>query len=255
MNRVFVQEHMFLAFLDTLGGVSESSSPYALQDADGLIRRDDLPDGWYLPTRFPGERSDDASAQIDSILGYDDAASAHRGEPDNAEQDDTTDGRWRYIEHAESHTRVFIRLQRQTFAVPEEVRITGVVYLPWRPGDPITSRLLRELPTAQIEAAINKRLFAMKREQTIAGGKIVLPSGRKVAERDLLKPLGGTAKQDPDFYQRVALQHGRLAQQGDKNPSATMADINGVALTTAQGWVAKARARGLLPPGRRGRAG
>lgn len=252
MNRVFVQEHMFLG---TLGGMSEPSSPYALQDADGLIQQDDLPAGWYLPTRFPGERSDDASAQIDSILGYDDAAPAHNGEPDDAEQNETTNGRWRYIEHAESHTRVFIRLQRQTFAVPEEVRITGVVYLPWRPGDPITSRLLRELPTAQIEAAINKRLFAMKREQTIAGGKVVLPSGRKVAERDLLKPLGGTAKQDPDFYQRVALQHGRLTQQGDKNPSAKMADINGVALTTAQGWVAKARARGLLPPGRRGRAG
>lgn len=255
MDRVFVQEHMFLVVFGTLDGVTESSSPYALQDADGLIRQDDLPSGWYLPTRFPGERSDDASAQIDAILGYDDAAPAHGNGPDDAEQNETADARWRYIEHAESHTRVFIRLQRQTFAVPEEVRITGVVYLPRRPGDPITSRLLRELPTAQIEAAINKRLFAMKREQTITGGKIVLPSGRKIAERDLLKPLGGTAKQDPDFYQRVALQHGRLTQQGDKNPSATMADINGVALTTAQGWVAKARARGLLPPGRRGRAG
>ena len=87
-----------------------------------------------------------------------------------------------------------IRLQRQLFAVPEEVRITGVIYLPWRPGDPITSQLLRELPTARIEAAINKRLFAMKRTETITGGKIVLPSGRKVSERDLLKPLGDPKK-------------------------------------------------------------
>ena len=84
---------------------------------------------------------------------------------------------------------MFIRLQRQLLAVPEEIRITGVVYLPWRPGDPITSQLLRELPTARIEAAINKRLFAMTRTSTITGGKIELPSGRKVAERDLLKPL------------------------------------------------------------------
>ena len=242
---------------DTIGSMRESSSPYALQGADGLIRQEDLPDGWYLPTRYPGERSDDASAQIDAILGYDDAApsGSDADEQDDSAQNETADGRWRYIEHADTHTRVFIRLQRQTFAVPEEVRITGVVYLPWRPGDPITSRLLRELPTAQIEAAINKRLFAMKREHTITGGKITLPSGRKLAERDLLKPLGGTAKQDPDFYERVALQHGRLTQQGDKNPSATIAKINGVALTTAQGWIAKARARGLLPPGRRGRAG
>lgn len=241
----------------TIRDVRESTSPYALQGVDGLIQPEDLPDGWYLPTRFPGERSDDASAQIDEILGYDE--SVHAGSVIDAQRDSerngTTDGRWRYIEHAKTHTRVFIRLQRQTAAVPEELRITGVVYLPWRPGDPITSRLLRELPTAQIEAAINKRLFAMKRSHTITGGKIVLPSGRKVAERELLKPLGGTAKQDPDFYQRVALQHGRLSQQGDKNPSATMAQINGVALTTAQGWVAKSRARGLLPPGRRGRAG
>jgi hypothetical protein len=39
------------------------------------------------------------------------------------------------------------------------------------------------------------------------------------------------------------------------NPSSTMAELSGVALSTAQGWVAKARTRGLLPPGRRGRAG
>jgi hypothetical protein len=228
--------------------------PYANQSDDGLIRSEDLPGGWRLPTRFPGERSDDASAQIDKVLGYDDRTASGPAQPES-EQLETVDGRWRYIEHAETHTRVLIRLQRQTYAVPEEVRITGVVYLPWRPGDPITSKLLRELPTAQIEAAINKRLFAMTREQTITGGKIVLPSGRKLVERDLLKPLGGTAKQDADFYERVALQHGRLTQQGDKNPSATIAQINGVALTTAQGWVAKARTRGLLPPGRRGRAG
>lgn len=237
--------------------MSNSNPPYANQSEDGLIRPEDLPGGWHLPARFPGERSDDASAQIDKVLGYDDwvaTGSSADAQPES-EQDETVDGRWRYVEHGETHTRVFIRLQRQTYAVPEEVRITGVVYLPWRPGDPITGKLLRELPTAQIEAAINKRLFAMKREQTITGGKIVLPSGRKIVERDLLKPLGGTAKQDPDFYERVALQHGRLTQQGDKNPSATIAQINGVALTTAQGWVAKARARGLLPPGRRGRAG
>jgi hypothetical protein len=236
--------------------VSHSNPPYANQSDDGLIRPEDLPGGWHLPTRFPGERSDDASPQIDKVLGYDDRATVGSGSAQpGSEQDEIADGRWRYIEHAESHTRVFIRLQRQTYAVPEEVRITGVVYLPWRPGDPITSKLLRELPTAQIEAAINKRLFAMKREHTVTGGKIVLPSGRKLVERDLLKPLGGTAKQDTDFYERVALQHGRLTQQGDKNPSATIARINGVALTTAQGWVAKARARGLLPAGRRGRAG
>jgi hypothetical protein len=226
------------------------------QSHDGLLVQDDLPTGWYLPSRFPGERADDASGQIDAVLGYDDQAvtgEAQRAQVDS-EQNETIDGRWRYIEHNATHTRVFIRLQRQLLAIPEEVRITGVVYLPWRPGDPITSQLLRELPTARIEAAINKRLFAMKRTSTITGGRIELPSGRKIAERDLLKPLGDP-KRTPDFYELVALQHGRLTANGDPNPSATMATISGVALSTAQGWVTKARTRGLLPPGRRGRAG
>lgn len=221
------------------------------QAADGLLAQGDLPAGWHLPHRFPGERPDDASDEIDQILGYDDQAT---GDNSDSDQNETADGRWRYIEHEGTHTRVMIRLQRQTHATPEEVRITGVIYLPWRPGDPITSHLLRELPTAKIEAAINKRLFAMKRVASVNGNKIVLPSGRKVSDRDLLKPLGNP-KQVPDFYELVALQHGKLSGQGDENPSATMADINNVALSTAQGWIAKARSRGLLPPGRRGRAG
>lgn len=226
------------------------------QTYDGLLVQDDLPAGWYLPSRFPGERPDDASGEIDAVLGYDDQTVPEEDQRAglDSRQNETVDGRWRYIEHTGTATRVFIRLQRQMFAVPEEVRITGVVYLPRVPGDPITSQLLRELPTARIEAAINKRLFAMNRTTTLTGGKIELPSGRKVAERDLLKPLGDP-KQTPDFYELVALQHGRLSANGDPNPSATMAELNGVALSTAQGWVAKARTRGLLPPGRRGRPG
>lgn len=226
------------------------------QTYDGLLVQSDLPAGWHLPNRFPGERPDDASAEIDALLGYDDQImdDEQRQARMDSEQSETVDGRWRYIEHTATATRVYIRLQRQLFSVPEEVRITGVVYLPWRPGDPITSQLMRELPTARIEAAINQRLFAMKRDPTLSGEKIELPSGRKVAERDLLKPLGDP-KQTPDFYELVALQHGHLTSTGDANPSATMAELSGVALSTAQGWVAKARARGLLPPGRRGRAG
>lgn len=226
------------------------------QSYDGLLVADDLPEGWYLPSRFPGERDDDASEQIDLVLGYNDGMNAdYRREAQRAsDENETTDGRWRYIEHTATHTRVMIRLQRQLFAVPEEIRITGVIYLPWRPGDAITSQLLRELPTARIEASINKRLFAMKRTETFTGGKIVLPSGRKVSERDLVKPLGDP-KKVADFYELVALQHSRLTQQGDANPSATVAKINGAALSTAQGWITKARERGLLPPGRRGRAG
>ncbi len=223
------------------------------QSYDGLIVSADLPDGWHLPSRFPGEREDDASAQIDALLGYNDQVTteADRQAQLDSEQNETIDGRWRYIEHTATATRVFIRLQRQQFAVPEEVRITGVVYLPWRPGDPVSSQDLRTLPTARIEAAINERLFAMKRTVTITGGKIVLPSGRKISERDLLKPLGNP-KRTPDFYELVALQYGKLSAQGDAAPAVTMAKINGVAHATAQGWLVRTRSRGLLPPGRRG---
>lgn len=237
-------------------GMPGTSSPGTDAPWDALLAQDDLPAGWYMPGRFPGERGSDASAEIDAVLGYNDQITDPEAPEAEAasEANSILDGRWRYIEHEATHTRVMLRLQRQLYAVPEEVRITGVIYLPWRPGDPITSHLLRELPTARIEAAINKRLFAMKRTDTITGGRITLPSGRKIAERDLLKPLGDP-KKVPDFYELVALQHGRLAQQGDRNPSATMAQLNGVALSTAQGWVTKARDRGLLPPGRRGRAG
>jgi hypothetical protein len=223
------------------------------QSSDDLIVQADLPDGWYLPDRFPGERDDDRSAVIDEVLGYDDwAATAEEGrEPRESAQNESIDGRWKYVEHSATHTRVHIRLQRQRFVVPEEVRITGVVYLPWRPGDAVSSQDLRALPTARIEAAINERLFAMKRTVTITGGKIALASGRKIAERDLLKPLG-KPKRTPDFYQLVALQYGKLMARGDASPAVTMAEINGVAHTTAQGWLVRARARGLLPPGRRG---
>jgi hypothetical protein len=226
------------------------------QSYDGLLDQADLPPGWYLPKRFPGERDDDASGEIDRVLGYDDQVStdAQQQAQLESEQNETIDGRWRYIEHESTRTRVLIRLQRQAYAVPDEVRITGVIYLPWRPGDPITSQHLRELPTARIEAAINKRLFAMKRTSTITRGKIELPSGRSVNEREILTPLSDP-KQTPDFYELVALQHGRLTSEGNTNPSATMAEINRVALSTAQGWITKARTRGLLPPGRRGRAG
>ncbi|MDR2567665.1 MAG: hypothetical protein LBC97_16750 [Bifidobacteriaceae bacterium] len=235
--------------------------PIAPPPADGapndeLLVAADLPPGWRLPNHRPGERPDAASAAIDRALSYDDwaATDGERRSQAESDQNETVDGRWLLIEHEATHARVLIRLQRQTHAVPEEVRITGVVHLPWRPGDPVTSQLLRQLPTARIEAAINKRLFAMKRETGARGGRVVLPSGRKVRERDLLKPLGDP-KRDPDFYELAALQHGRLAAQGDSNPTATMARISGVAQSTAQGWVAKARTRGLLPPGRRGRAG
>ena len=39
------------------------------QTYDGLLLQDDLPAGWHLPSRFPGERADDDSGEIDALLG------------------------------------------------------------------------------------------------------------------------------------------------------------------------------------------
>ncbi|WP_448073579.1 hypothetical protein [Georgenia yuyongxinii] len=214
------------------------------QAADGMLTQADLPAGWHLAARFPGERSDDASGEIDRVLGYDDQAAG--GDDADSGQNETTEGRWRYIEHEATATRVMIRLQRQLYATPEEVRITGVIYLPWRPGDPITSHLLRELPTAKIEAAINKRLFAMKRVSTVTGDKIILPSGRKVSDRDLLKPLGNP-RQVPDFYESshsstAALRPGRREPVSDDgaNQRRRPEHRTGLGREGPQPWVAPA---------------
>jgi hypothetical protein len=76
------------------------------QSADSLLMQSDLPEGWYLPSRFPGERQDNASDEIDQVLGYDEQAAGDNGD---SEQNETADGRWRYIEHEGTHTRVMIR--------------------------------------------------------------------------------------------------------------------------------------------------
>ena len=218
----------------------------------------DLPEGWRLPERSPLD-TEKESGGIDLALHYEEWIDNAPGldRKLRSEHSNLDEGRWFLIQHTETGTRVLLRLQRQVRVYQDrmgEVRIAGVVHLPFFAGDPITSQQLRELPTAKIEAAINKRLFAVTGASRFVNGRIILPSGRALRAGEVLAPLGDP-KRTPDFYELVALQHARLAEDGDPNPTATMARNSEVALSTAQGWVAKARARGLLPPGRRGRAG
>jgi len=238
--------------------VTTSSQHSGEQPDFELLVDADLPDGWRLPERSPLD-TERESAGIDLALHYEDWIDNAPGLDRmlRSEHGNLDEGRWFLIQHAETGIRVLLRLQRQVRVYQDrmgEVRISGVVHLPFFAGDPITSQLLRELPTAKIEAAINKRLFAVTGATRFQGGKITLPSGQTLRSVDVLSPLGDP-KRTPDFYELVALQHTRLAEDGDPNPTATMARLSEVALSTAQGWVAKARARGLLPPGRRGRAG
>lgn len=86
-----------------------------------------------------------------AALGYDDQTDTDedRAQP-GSEQNETIGGRRRYFEHTADGALVFIRLQRELLALPEEVCITGVAHLPRVPGDAITSHLLLELPTASV---------------------------------------------------------------------------------------------------------
>ena len=223
-----------------------------------LLVPEDLPAGWQMPDPMSIDPERD-STQIDAALRYEQWVDPAPGLDRrlNSSHNNIDAGRWFLIQHIESSTRVLLRLQRQYLLDEEpkgEVRITGIIYLPEWAGDPVASPMLRNLPTSRIEAAINRRQFAVTGATRFEGGKITLPSGRVLRSADVMQPLGNP-KRTPDFYEIGALQHTRLVDDGEPNPTARMAEISRVPLSTAQGWVARARRKGLLPPGRRGRAG
>ncbi len=223
-----------------------------------LLVASDLPAGWSLPEPSPIDPEHD-SAEIDAALRYEQWVDPAPGldRKLNSSHNNNDSGRWFLIQRTESSIRVLLRLQRQYLLDEEpngEVRITGIVYLPEWAGDPVASPMLRNLPTSRIEAAINRRQFAVTGASRFEGGTMTMPSGRILRAEDVMKPLGNP-KRTPDFYEVVALQHTRLTDDGEPNPTARMAELSRVPLSTAQGWVARARRKGLLPPGRRGRAG
>ncbi|MBL5973356.1 MAG: hypothetical protein D3X82_06200 [Candidatus Leucobacter sulfamidivorax] len=220
-----------------------------------LLVPEDLPAGWVMPDP-PVIASSADSVAIDAALRYDKRTYPAPGQKLTG-YNDGRDGRWFLIQHVQSYTRVLLRLQRQYLIHQEpmgEVRITGIIYLPEQAGDPVASPMLRNLPTSRIEAAINRRQFAVTGATRFEGGTLTMPSGRILHSSEVMKPLGNP-KRIADFYEVVALQHTQLVDDGEPNPTAKMAEISRVPLSTAQGWVARARAKGLLPPGRRGRAG
>ena len=218
----------------------------------------DLPAGWQLPDPSPLDPERD-SAAVDAAMRYETWVDNVPGldRKMRSSHNNIDHGRWYLIQHRETSTRVLLRLQRQFILDKHplgEIRITGITYLPEWAGDPVASPILRELPTSKIEAAINRRQFAVTGTTRFQDGRLTLPSGRTLRSSEVMRPLGDP-KRTPDFYELVALQHTRLTDDGDPNPTATMARLSDVPLSTAQGWVARARRKGLLPPGRRGRAG
>jgi hypothetical protein len=110
----------------------------------------------------------------------------------------------------------------------------------------VSAGTLRSIPVGRIEAAANAQFH---------------PSAPDRAPR---RPPAATISDDlrrnavrgyPDaFYGAVAAAYRQLAATSPR-PVAALAAANGVPVTTAQRWVKEARRRGLLAPGRPGKAG
>lgn len=99
----------------------------------------------------------------------------------------------------------------------------------------ITNEMLRTLPMRRIEAFINLRYG--RPEEPPPPIRLRVPKG--------------SGRRPDDFYRQVGAAYEYLAEQM-KAPAAEIARKNRVPITTAHRWVREARARGFLPPGRKG---
>jgi hypothetical protein len=116
-----------------------------------------------------------------------------------------------------------------------DLRVEGVV----------SAEVLRSIPIGRIEAAANAQLHAS------APRARPRRASATIAARLRTNAVRGY----PDaFYDAVASAYRALATSSPR-PVAELAAANGVPVTTAQRWVKEARRRGLLAPGRPGKAG
>ena len=107
----------------------------------------------------------------------------------------------------------------------------------------VTAALLRRLPVGRIEAAVNALAHAGDGPRWRAEARVP----------DHLRETAVRGYPD-EFYEVVARAYRSLSALSPR-PVAELAVANDVPLTTAQRWIKEARSRGLLPPGRRGKAG
>lgn len=191
-----------------------------------VIPQEPLPEGWIPERDLSYEEGD----KLDEIL--------FRGEapPVGAR------ARWSVIKNERTGERAWLRMHGGTTAA-----VTGLVFVPEQQNTRIINRSVRSIPLAAIELASQEENLRLRRQ----------------LEQDLFHrqedwkpslPLG-SPREVEDFHHRVALQFLDLKQRGFSRPVAQMAEINQRPLKTVQGWVTDARKKGLLPPGKRGRAG
>lgn len=136
----------------------------------------------------------------------------------------------------------------------------------------ITAAALRAVPIGRIEAAINGTplLLAAARRAAEQEDPVLerledpamrsyldalkAKKGETAEAPDAPRPLQRPNRSDPErFYGEVAERYLALVQRTAK-PAVVMAEESGVPVATARRWINEARRRGLLPPGRQGRA-
>lgn len=146
------------------------------------------------------------------------------------------DGWYEWVDDPPLALPVFVRL-----AEHDDGRLHAVAL---HVEGPLSAEALRSIPVGRIEALANALLHPH------AGHR-----GWR-ADARLPEPLLTTsARRRPDeFYEAVASTYRHLAAVTHQ-PVLDLAEANEVPRTTAHRWVKEARRRGLLAPGRAGKAG
>jgi hypothetical protein len=118
-----------------------------------------------------------------------------------------------------------------------------------------TSELLRDVPLARIESAVNADVNAdPQMRQWVESGtdEETLELARREASRRPKLKRPGRRRLDDKHYQRVAAAYKGAVAHG-LHPSKTLAAESDTPPGTVNRWIAEARKRGYLPPGATGR--
>lgn len=131
----------------------------------------------------------------------------------------------------------------------------------------LDAKVLRRVPLGRIEAAANApdNAKVIRRRmlhhavpsigdtlKTVARPRAVGPD---VGEwQPLILAVPKTRPYPSDFYGFVAAAYFAAAEHTPA-PAVAIAEANGIPVKTVHRWIAEARTRGLLPPGRPGKAG
>jgi hypothetical protein len=154
---------------------------------------------------------------------------------DNADAD--ADGWYEWTDAGASVSTIRVRLEE---AGDGRLHIAAL-----RVDGRVSAEVLRTIPVGRIEAAANAQLHH----------RAPPPPARRPRSR-----IRASLRTDPvagypdEFYDAVATVYRQLATTSSR-PVAVLAEANDVPVTTARRWVKETRRRGLLAPGRPGKAG